>query len=98
MFIKEEASWVNKKQAASQLDPWSCRFIIDWNWCPENKSFECSKGITFKMVKEKINLITKKVKIIVLFVVLINIYTIHINIRDDRVLEDVRYRKTKKTK
>tara|TARA_R100000152_G_C6781219_1_gene215254 strand:- start:3194 stop:5914 length:2721 start_codon:yes stop_codon:yes gene_type:complete len=35
----------------------------DWNWCPENKSFECSKGITFKMVKEKINLITKKVKI-----------------------------------
>ena len=27
----------------------------DWNWCPENKNFECSKTITFYMVKEKID-------------------------------------------
>ena len=39
----------------------------DWNWCPEHKGtdrhFECSKQISFEMVKEKIDLITKKVKI-----------------------------------
>ena len=33
----------------------------DWNWCPKhkgtNRQFECSKEITFEMVKEKINLI-----------------------------------------
>ena len=27
----------------------------DWNWCPRNKNFECSKKITFDMVKEKID-------------------------------------------
>ena len=27
----------------------------NWNWCPENKNFECSKDITFEMVKEKID-------------------------------------------
>jgi autotransporter strand-loop-strand O-heptosyltransferase len=31
----------------------------DWNWCPENKNFECSKKITFEMVKEKIDQILK---------------------------------------
>lgn len=35
----------------------------DWNWCPEKKytndRFECSKEITFEMVKEKIDLLIK---------------------------------------
>lgn len=35
----------------------------DWNWCPEKKHtndrFECSKEITFEMVKDKINLLIK---------------------------------------
>lgn len=33
-------------------------FIFDsskWDWCPRNKNFECSKEITFEMVKEKID-------------------------------------------
>jgi len=29
----------------------------DWDWCPKNKDFECSKQITFKMVKEKIDIL-----------------------------------------
>jgi autotransporter strand-loop-strand O-heptosyltransferase len=28
----------------------------NWMWCPRNKDFECSKQITFEMVKEKIDL------------------------------------------
>lgn len=32
----------------------------NWLWCPENKSFECSKSISFDMVKEKIDKILKK--------------------------------------
>ena len=28
----------------------------DWAWCPRNKSFECSREISFDMVKEKIDL------------------------------------------
>lgn len=31
----------------------------DWNWCPRNKGFECSKEIPFEMVKEKIDKIIK---------------------------------------
>lgn len=35
----------------------------DWNWCPEYKDtpkqFECTKNITFEMVKEKIDLLLK---------------------------------------
>lgn len=27
----------------------------NWLWCPRNKNFECSKEITFEMVKEKID-------------------------------------------
>ena len=27
----------------------------DWKWCPTNKNFECSKQITFEMLKEKID-------------------------------------------
>ena len=29
----------------------------NWNWCPRNKDFECSKKISFEMVKEKIDMI-----------------------------------------
>ena len=31
----------------------------DWNWCPRGESFECSKEISFEMVKEKIDLLVK---------------------------------------
>lgn len=31
----------------------------NWNWCPRNKNFECSKSISFKMVKDKINNVLK---------------------------------------
>jgi autotransporter strand-loop-strand O-heptosyltransferase len=27
----------------------------NWLWCPRNKDFECSKQISFEMVKEKVN-------------------------------------------
>jgi len=44
--------WNNVK---NKFDP------ADWNWCPEkkhtNNKFECSKEITFEMVKEKIDLL-----------------------------------------
>jgi autotransporter strand-loop-strand O-heptosyltransferase len=30
-------------------------FGQNWNWCPRNKNFECSKSISFKIVKEKID-------------------------------------------
>ena len=29
----------------------------DWNFCPENKNFECTREISFEMVKEKIDLL-----------------------------------------
>ena len=29
----------------------------NWNWCPRKKDFECSKEISFEMVKEKIDMI-----------------------------------------
>lgn len=31
----------------------------NWLWCPRNKDFECSKEISFEMVKDKIDLIIK---------------------------------------
>ncbi|MDB4663457.1 autotransporter strand-loop-strand O-heptosyltransferase [Verrucomicrobia bacterium] len=31
----------------------------DWMWCPEGKSFECSRKISFEMVKEKIDTLIK---------------------------------------
>lgn len=31
----------------------------NWLWCPRNKNFECSKEITFEMVKDKIDLCIK---------------------------------------
>ena len=38
----------------------------DWMWCPKFKDFECSKEITFEMVKEKIDflLLDKNIKYI----------------------------------
>lgn len=32
----------------------------NWLWCPRNKNFECSKQISFEMVKEKIDILIKK--------------------------------------
>lgn len=35
------------------------KYIFDknnWDWCPENKNYECSKEISFEMVKNKIDL------------------------------------------
>jgi len=32
----------------------------NWLWCPENKNFECTKEISFEMVKNKINLLRKE--------------------------------------
>lgn len=34
----------------------------NWLWCPRNKNFECSKEITFEMVKEKIDNCIKDLK------------------------------------
>ena len=34
----------------------------NWLWCPRNKDFECSKQITFEMVKEKIDQVIKDTK------------------------------------
>ena len=34
----------------------------DWMWCPENKDFECTKQISFKMVKESIDKIHESLK------------------------------------
>ena len=51
----------------------------NWLWCPRNKNFECSKEITFDMVKEKIDsCIQKNNKI--------NVKAVHIlvNINDER--------------
>jgi autotransporter strand-loop-strand O-heptosyltransferase len=36
----------------------------NWLWCPRNKDFECSKEISFEMVKEKIDQCIKELKII----------------------------------
>lgn len=36
----------------------------NWLWCPRNKNFECSKEITFGMVKEKIDLCISDLKTI----------------------------------
>lgn len=32
----------------------------NWNWCPKNKNFECTKTITSKMVIEKLDLLFNK--------------------------------------
>lgn len=36
----------------------------NWMWCPRNKDFECSKQITFDMVKEKIDQVINDLKML----------------------------------
>jgi autotransporter strand-loop-strand O-heptosyltransferase len=36
--------------------------LSGWSYCPRNKNFECTKEISFEMVKEKIDLIMKSLK------------------------------------
>ena len=36
--------------------------ISNWMWCPENKDFECTKQISFEMVKESIDKIHESLK------------------------------------
>lgn len=36
---------------------------MGWMWCPRNKNFECTKKITFEMVKEKIDQCIKDIKL-----------------------------------
>jgi len=48
---------INKNVCNSCWNDSSHRFDpSNWLWCPRNKNFECSKEITFEMVKEKIDL------------------------------------------
>lgn len=47
---------INKNVCNSCLnDPTNTFDPSNWLWCPRNKNFECSREITFKMVKEKID-------------------------------------------
>lgn len=47
---------INKKVCNSCWNDSSVTFNpSDWLWCPRNKNFECSKEISFEMVKEKIH-------------------------------------------
>lgn len=46
----------NKNVCNSCWNDMSIKFDkSNWLWCPRNKNFECSKEITFEMVKEKID-------------------------------------------
>ena len=48
----------NKNVCNSCWSDVNCAFDRNnWMWCPKAKDFECSKEITFKMVKEKIDLL-----------------------------------------
>lgn len=50
----------NKNVCNSCWSDVNCSFDrSDWLWCPRNKNFECSREITFDMVKEKIDLCIK---------------------------------------
>lgn len=50
----------NKNVCNSCWNDVDCSFDrSDWLWCPRNKNFECSREITFDMVKEKIDLCIK---------------------------------------
>jgi len=62
----------NKNVCNSCWNDKDCNFDrADWMWCPRNKNFECSKEISFDMVKEKIDLCindinnTKNIKLII---------------------------------
>lgn len=47
---------INKDVCNSCWNDKKCYFDrSDWLWCPRNKKFECSKKISFNMVKEKID-------------------------------------------
>ena len=47
----------NKNVCNSCWSDVNCTFDrSDWLWCPRDKNFECSREITFDMVKEKIDL------------------------------------------
>ena len=47
----------NKNVCNSCWNDVDCSFDrSDWLWCPRGKNFECSREITFDMVKEKIDL------------------------------------------
>lgn len=47
---------INKNVCNSCWNDPSLKFDpSDWMWCPRNKNFECSKEISFEMVKDKIN-------------------------------------------
>ena len=47
----------NKNVCNSCWNDVDCSFDrSDWLWCPRDKNFECSREITFDMVKEKIDL------------------------------------------
>ena len=47
---------INKDVCNSCWNDTSCKFdSSNWMWCPREKNFECSKKISFEMVKEKID-------------------------------------------
>lgn len=54
----------NKNVCNSCWNDTSVRFDpSNWMWCPRNKNFECSREITFEMVKEKIDQCIKDLNI-----------------------------------
>jgi len=47
---------INENVCNSCWNDTECKFDANnWLWCPRDKNFECSKEISFDMVKEKIN-------------------------------------------
>jgi len=51
---------INKNVCNSCWNDSSLKFDVkNWLWCPRNKDFECSKQISFEMVKDKIDSIIK---------------------------------------
>ena len=50
----------NKEVCNSCWKDLSCSFDRSWDWCGKEKNFECSKKITFGMVKENIDKLIKK--------------------------------------
>lgn len=54
--FKNKYRVINKNVCNSCWNDPLCKFDrTDWLWCPRNKNFECSKKISFSMVKEKID-------------------------------------------
>jgi len=51
---------INKNVCNSCWNDVNLKFDVkNWLWCPRNKDFECSKEISFEMVKDKIHSIIK---------------------------------------